>query len=79
MYMEIISLDMVREGSRVIVVEVGSYGWSRRLYQMGIVPGSKLEVVFNKGVGPVVVRVGDTEVSIGRGIAKKILVKVDSS
>jgi ferrous iron transport protein A len=71
----VMSLDMVREGARVVVKEVSGGGWARRLYQMGIVPGSQVEVVFNRGRGPVVVRVGGVEVSIGRGIARRILIQ----
>jgi ferrous iron transport protein A len=44
---------------------------------MGILPGSHLEVVFNRGTGPIIVRVGNAEISLGRGIARKILVKVE--
>jgi ferrous iron transport protein A len=43
---------------------------------MGILPGSQVKVVFNRGVGPIVVRIGDVEVSLGRGIARRIVVKV---
>jgi ferrous iron transport protein A len=76
---EIASLDIVKEGSKVIVQEIRGGGWVRRLYQMGILPGSLIEVVFNKGWGPIVIRVGDVEVSIGRGIARRILVKADTA
>jgi len=74
-----ISLDLAKEGSKVVVQEVKGCGWARRLYQMGIVPGSRVEVVFNRGYGPVVIRVGESEVSIGRGIARRILVKPEPS
>jgi ferrous iron transport protein A len=77
--MEAVSLDSVREGSRVTVLQINGDGWVRRLYQMGVLPGSKLQVVFNRGFGPLIVRVGDTEISIGRGIARRILVRVDES
>lgn len=76
---ETVSLDIVKEGSKVIVQEIQGGGWVRRLYQMGILPGAYLEVILNKGRGPVVIRVGDVEVSVGRGIARRILVKVDST
>ena len=77
--MEARSLDSVKEGSRVTVIQISGDGWVRRLYQLGVLPGSRLEVIFNRGFGPLIVKVGDTEISIGRGIARKILVKVDES
>lgn len=75
--MDVISLDKAREGSVVVVVNIGECGWARRLYYLGVLPGSKLEIVVNKGRGPIVVRLSGTEISIGRGIAKRILVKVE--
>jgi ferrous iron transport protein A len=74
--METTTLDLTREGSVVTVSEIRGGGWVRRLYQMGILPGSQVKVVFNRGVGPIVVRIGDVEVSLGRGIARRIVVKV---
>lgn len=71
------TLDQVKEGLRAVVEKVGCDGWARRLYYMGLVPGSIVEVVFNKGRGPIVIRVGETEVSVGRGIARNIIVKVE--
>lgn len=71
-----LTLDMARPGSRVRVVGFqSSGGWVYRLYQMGILPGSVLEVVANYGAGPLVVRVMGAEVAIGRGVARRILVE----
>jgi ferrous iron transport protein A len=74
--MEITTLDLIREGSVVTVLEISGGGWVRRLYQMGILPGSQVKVVFNRGVEPIVVRIGNVEVSLGKGIARRIVVKV---
>lgn len=71
------TLDQVREGVKAVIEEIDGGMWIRRLYQMGLLPGSRVEVVFNKGKGPVVIRVGDVEISIGRGIARRILVKTE--
>lgn len=71
------SLDTVKEGRVVTILEIHGGGWRRRLYQMGILPGTHLEVVFNRGTGPIIVRVGSAEISLGRGIARKILVRVE--
>ena len=77
--MDTVSLDLVKEGVPVTVQSIEGGGWVRRLYQMGIVPGSKLVVLLNRGRGPLIVKVGEVEVSLGRGIARRILVKVEQS
>jgi len=60
----------------VRVVEVrGGRGAFRRLFELGIIPGQTLKVVFNDA-GPVVVERGGTRFAIGRGLAAKILVEV---
>lgn len=71
------TLDNVKEGSKVTVMNVDGHGWKRRLYQLGVLPGAKLEVVFNRGRGPLIVRVGNAEISIGRGLARRITVRAD--
>ncbi|MEM1702034.1 MAG: FeoA family protein [Desulfurococcaceae archaeon] len=72
-----ISLDSVSTGRKVVVKSIDGKGWVKRLYQLGITPGAVLEVIANNAHGPVIVRVGDTEVAIGRGIAKRIFVEVN--
>ena len=63
-------------GSTVKVIDIsGGYGVVRRLYEMGIIPGSELRIVFN-GPGPTVVEKNGTRIAIGKGLAMKILVEV---
>ncbi|MEM1645561.1 MAG: FeoA family protein [Ignisphaera sp.] len=74
---ELMSLDLVKSGSRVIIKEIQQIrGIGGRLYRIGILPGTELEVIVNNGRGPIVVKVKDTEVALGRGLARKILVEV---
>ncbi|WP_434731448.1 ferrous iron transport protein A [Thermogladius sp. KZ2Tp1] len=70
-----LTLDNARPGARLRIVSVDGRGWVQRLYQMGLLPGSIVEVVSNYGVGPVVLRVMGVEVAIGRGIARRIYVE----
>lgn len=73
------SLDLVREGVRAVIksiLENGLEEFTRRLRHMGFIPGAEIEVINNNGHGPVVIRIRDIEVSIGRGLAKRILVEV---
>ncbi len=71
-----IPLDQLPPGTKARVVNVFTPGrWNYRLLQMGVVPGGILEVVINNGRGPVVIRVMGVTLSLGRGIARRILVE----
>lgn len=61
------------EGRVKITGIVGGRGFVRRLADMGLMPGKVVEIV-SKGP-PIIVRVMDSEIAIGRGIARKILVE----
>ena len=72
-----LTLDEISEGSKVVVKEINTgRGLKHRLYSMGLLPGNTVEVVVNKHHGPLVIRVMETEISVGRGIAGKIIVEV---
>ncbi|MEZ0345338.1 MAG: FeoA family protein [Infirmifilum sp.] len=69
-------LAFVRPNTKVRVVSIeGGRGAFRRLFELGILPGEELRVVFND-YGPVVVERAGTRFAIGRGIAARILVEV---
>lgn len=42
---------------------------------LGFTPGTRVTVIQNYGHGPLIVRVRDTRVALGRGEAEKILVR----
>jgi Fe2+ transport system protein FeoA len=64
---------MVRTGARVEVKDVSAGRRIRmRLAAMGLLPGSELEVVRNHMHGPLIVKVKDSRVVLGRGMALKI-------
>jgi ferrous iron transport protein A len=76
---EITTLDKVSEGKEVTLISIeAGRGLLSRLLNMGLVPGSKIRVLVNKGGGVLVISVHDTEISISRGIAQKLLVRVES-
>lgn len=76
---KITTLDKVSEGKEVILISIeAGRGLLSRLLNMGLVPGSKIRVLVNKGGGILVISVHDTEISISRGIAQKLLVRVES-
>ncbi len=46
-----------------------------RLAGIGIIPRCELEIVKNERRGPIVVRVGQSRIALGRGVAEKIIVE----
>lgn len=71
-------LSNVKEGSKVRVVGIiGGRGLTRRLMEIGILPGTEIEVVKNNCPGPMIIKneiIGS--LCIGYGMASKILVEV---
>ncbi len=60
--------------SAIVKSYMGGRGMLGRCLSMGFTPGSMVKMLKNFGSGPVLVRVHDTEVALGRGIAEKIVV-----
>ena len=46
-----------------------------RLQDMGLRPGNKVEMITNSGSGPLVLRIDECRIAIGRGAAMKIYVR----
>jgi len=71
------SLADAPEGSKVVVEHVawGGCGLRRRLMEMGLTPGTTVEVL-NNSRGPVVIRVRGVVVALGRGMASRIMVRM---
>lgn len=45
------------------------------LHDMGLRPGKKIEMITNSGTGPLVLRVDECRIAMGRGAAMKIYVR----
>ncbi len=60
--------------SGIVKTYTGGRGMLGRCLSMGFTPGSLVKMLKNFGSGPVLVKVHDTEVALGRGIAEKIVV-----
>jgi DtxR family Mn-dependent transcriptional regulator len=60
--------------SGIVKSYAGGRGMLGRCLSMGFTPGSLVKMLKNFGSGPVLVKVRDTEVALGRGIAEKIVV-----
>jgi len=74
-----LTLAEMKTGQTGTVVEVlGGHGLIRRLDALGIRPGKKVtktsSTLFR---GPVILRVNNTQVAVGFGMARKIIVEAD--
>lgn len=72
------TLDHLSVGATAVVRELdGGNEFSGRLAAMGLglVLGAALQVMQNSGKGPMLVRVRDTRLALGRGEAQRILVE----
>jgi ferrous iron transport protein A len=69
-------LSRVDQGKEVTLVRIsGGRGIRSKLYSMGLVPGSAFTVLSHSRGGPVMLRVKDVRLAIGRGMAQKIIVE----
>jgi ferrous iron transport protein A len=73
-------LVSMRPGQTGVVARIcGGLGVTKRLDAMGIRPGVNLVKVAGQLFGgPVVVQVGNAQMAVGFGMAKKILVKIEA-
>ncbi len=71
-------LTYTRENERTVIEDfTGGAGAQQRLATMGLRKGDEVEVITNTGAGQLVIAVNATRLALGRGIAKKIMVKSD--
>jgi len=75
-----ITLAQMRTGHRATVMEIATgHGIANRLSAMGIRPGKKITKIGSMFMrGPVTVQVDRTQVAIGFGMARKIIVQPES-
>jgi ferrous iron transport protein A len=71
--------DLPADTEGTVVGLEGGYGMRARLRSMGIFEGTRLRKVSAIGWrGPVVVLVARTQLAIGYGIARRVVVRVDA-
>lgn len=69
-------LDELHSHEEGAVVELkGGKSLNARLAPLGFTPGVPLTMVQNYGHGPLIVRIRDTRIALGRGEAAKIMVQ----
>ena len=72
-----IDLTRMKEGERGRVVDIqGGWGLLRKLEALGIRLGTEIVKVSSQLMrGPIIIRVGNTQVAIGFGMARRIIVE----
>lgn len=63
------------EKGKVLTIR-GGRGRILRLAELGIIPGEEVTLI-QKSFGPIIIRIKDTNLALGRGIAQSILVEVE--
>ena len=70
-------LSEVDSGATVVLVSMeGGRDFLSRLAALGFIPETRLQVVQNRGRGPMIVSLRDTRIALGRGESSKILVSL---
>lgn len=77
----VLSLSQMGAGQSGIVVQVaGGQGMMWRLAALGIRPGKRITKVSSMLFrGPVTVRIDNSQVAIGFGVASRVMVEVDAA
>ena len=75
----VLNLIQLKSGQKGVVINVqGGAGLIRRLGSMGIRPGKKITKISAQfWRGPQIVKVDNTQVAIGFGMASRILIEVE--
>lgn len=72
----VVSLTALRAGERGEVVSLaGGRGILSRMTALGFTPGADVEVIQNYGRGPIITRVRDARIALGRGEARRVHVR----
>ena len=69
-------LSRVASGEKVVVLALGAgWGLQRRLADLGLTPGVEIKVISSGRPGQVVIDVRGSRLALGRGVARKIIVR----
>ena len=73
---QVVSLSVLHTGEHGEVVRLaGGHGVLSRMTALGFTPGADVTVVQNYGRGPLIARVRDARVALGRGEARRVYVR----
>jgi Fe2+ transport system protein FeoA len=69
-------LSGVKKHQKVVVEKIkGGRNLLSRLNSLGIIPGANIFVMENNSGGPILIKVNESLLSLGRGICTKIFIK----
>ena len=75
-----VSLSSILTGQIGTILDLkGGRGLVGRLASLGFTPGASVEMLQNYGHGPLIVEVRDVRIALGRGEARKVLVRLNPS
>lgn len=69
------TLDKADKNRLKVLRIVGSANFIKKLETMGIIEGSIVEKLFSYRKGPIIVKVKNSQIALGRGMASRIFVK----
>jgi Fur family ferric uptake transcriptional regulator len=73
-------LAVAKPGEKIVIKDMmGGREARARLASMGLRTGDRLEIINNNGLGRLIIGHGSTRLAMGRGIAQKIMVTLDTS
>ncbi len=69
-------LPTIPPGQRVQIVSIAAgHRATRRLQDMGLIPGVEIRVLQSRGEGALMLAIGDSRLAVARGVAHKVLVQ----
>lgn len=71
-----VPLSALQIGEKGVVIGIaGGRGVLNRITSLGFVPGTDVVILQNFRHGPIIVRVRDARIALGRGVARRIQVR----
>ena len=68
-------LDLANGDEATVITIAGGCGFVGRMAALGFTPGATVGIVRSGRYGPMIVKVLDTQIALGRGQAERVFVK----
>ena len=73
-----IILAELPEGKEAVIVDINAgRNLKRRLYELGILPGTKIKKISGRGRGPSIIEYKNSRFALGYGMSRKIEVQYE--
>jgi len=67
------TLDKFKQGDKVKIKSLKcGQNFKKRLMELGLFDGSEIEITKNDNFGPLIIKIFDSKIALGRGEAQKI-------